>query len=533
MLKQQCRSALVLALLCITHLTSCASSSKHSEIALNSSSPDLTDQKISALIKKGDDALARRAYDDAQVQYALAIKAQPSDIDLLYKLAVVHYEKQSFDVASELLRSILTTSGDHIGAFEMLGLIALKQENLAIAENNLNKALSLDATRWRSQNAMGVVKDMQSLHAEAQQHFLQALHNSPNKAQAENNLGYSYYLDGSYRLAERHFRNATRINPRYEKAWSNLGLVYIKTKQYEDARYAFAKIVDDHVASNNLGYLGMLQGDNELAEQELSRAVLIAPTYYPKASENLASLDSRTNLRYNRNAAQKGEKSVLRGDVQNPVTGNAVVSAVPTVTVSDNSIKHASEEPTLEQLEKAVVVNEEPGVRSERPRVIIKQSASRSSGAHSEAKPARSALKTGATKSDAKVVKRLAEKKSSNLLNKFYLQVLGYPVGENSASLHSPLLSFQAQHQLEPSGKLDSQSAVLLKAQAIERVKTLLVSLNYGVNLDISGLDSSSVLALKKFQANNALRASGKLDMETLVLLAGYLSGDMPVSNEL
>ncbi len=483
MQNRQCLSICFLALFSGLFLSSCVSKLNTPALSNNSHSVDTSEQKTNEIIAKGDEALARRAYDDAQVQYALAVKNQPNNIDVLYKLAVVHYEKESYDVARDLLQVILDKNAEHVGAYEMLGIIALKNEDTDTAENRLSQALHRNESRWRSHNAMGVVKDMQSKHTEAQHHFELALLNNPNKAQTQNNLGYSYYLSGSYQQAETHFLKATQINANYEKAWANLGLLYVRMKQYENARYAFSKVVDDHAVANNLGYLSMLQGDDAMARQELSRALLLAPTHYPRASENLASLNTKARTQ----VTSAGKK----------LQGNDL--AVEAVVVGE-----IVEEKKLQQ----------------ESQVVIKESAfsSENTSTHPVSVP-KSAKKPQ------------APERLDSSLSEQYLALLGYPISNEFQSLKHTLMSFQTAHQLEPTGVLGKASLDLLETEAIKQVKSLLVSLNFEADPNNGNLDAITVASLKMLQRKNALPVNGKLNKKTLSLLTRYMHGDAIASN--
>ncbi len=503
MIVRQSRPICTLVLPCLLLLASCASNPSTPTTNSPDQSTTTEQQAFNGLVSKGDEALSRRDYDNAQVQYALAIKEQPSNIELLYKLAIVHYEKQSFDVARELLLSIVNKNSEHIGAHEMLGLIALKKENIATAEDHLNNAISLDNNRWRSQNAMGIVKDLQSKHVEAQQHFKLALRNSPMEAQTENNLGYSYYLDSNYQLAEQHFRKATQLNPNYDKAWANLGLVFTRNKQYEEARYAFSKVVDDHIASNNLGYLSMLQGDEEMARQELARAILIAPTYYPKASENLTSLNTRSNepsfldsTALSSSAVGKNKDTTLADTqsiaVTSPVANTNTIIATP---LPQENIEFDLGKPTNEQAE-----------------IVIKES-----------------TYTAPVKKAPKPIAKL--KPITPDLSKYYLNILGYGNRDTKDSFDGSVLSFQVAHQLEPSGVLNNTSSELLSSEALQRVRSLLRSLNYDASSDSAKLDKETIASLKAFQQNNSLPISGDIDKSTLSALLRYLNGGAVAAN--
>ena len=505
MIIRQCHSVVFVALFCIIFLASCASNPGAPNSAKNSTSDALSERAFKNIVSKGDEALSSGSFSDAQVQYALAIKEQPNNIELLYKLAIVHYEENSFDVSRDLLETIIDKDVEHLGAYEMLGLIALKDENITLAEKYLEKALALDINRWRSQNAMGIVKDMQSMHVEAQLHFKQALLSALDKAQIENNLGYSYYLDGNYSQAENHYRNATQINPDYEKAWANLGLLYVRNMQYEDARYAFRKLVDDHIVSNNLGFLSMLQGDNEMARQELSRALLLAPTYYPKASENLTSLD--TNRKFaDSGALGKLGKPVVQG-VNKPTEKDKVPEAMLNAGVKGNNVAVNVAQAN------AATKSDESSINSA-PQIIIMESAF-----------------TSSANTDALQKAKQRQRELGNNLNRQYLELLGHRISDSENSFYNSVLSFQATHLLEPTGELDSKSTELLTKQAGKRVRAILASLNYDISTSSEILDEDSVEQLRQFQRNNSLRVSGKIDRDTLLLITSYLSGGEIVSN--
>ncbi len=505
MIIRQCLSVVLVALFCIIFLVSCVSNQSNPSTANTRTSEPLSEQALISLIAKGDEALSNGAYSEAQVQYALAIKEEPSNIELLYKLAIVHYEKNSFDVARGLLRTVIDKDLVHIGAYEMLGLIALKEENIELAEQNLEKAIELDNSRWRSQNAMGIVKDMQSIHTQAQLHFRQALLSGHDKAQIENNLGYSHYLEGNYNQAEKHFRKATQINPKYEKAWANLGLVYVRSKQYENARYAFRRVVDDHVVSNNLGYLGMLQGDSDMARQELSRAILLAPTYYPKASENLASLDTNNGFT---------DSVALRGVSEPMVQGNNTTTPTKKLSKAINNKHEINGNSAATEVAKSNAINNADENLINGAEIIVREAAY-----------------TSSAKVQAMDVSIQSKREMPNNLAKQYLEVLGHNITDDKNSLYSSVLSFQANHQLEPTGVLDNKSLNLLTKQARKRVNSVLASLNYDVNISSENLDEDSVESLKLFQRNNSVAVSGKVDEHTLLVLTRYLSGGDVVHN--
>ena len=108
-----------------------------------------------------------------------------------------------------------------------------------------------------------------------------------------NNRGYSSYLAGNFEAAERDFRSALSADPGYEKAWQNLGLVYARRGEYRTAVATLTRVVEDHVAANDVGYIAMLSGDYPTAERLFAEAIRLSPRYYQAANENVAELRRR------------------------------------------------------------------------------------------------------------------------------------------------------------------------------------------------------------------------------------------------
>ena len=485
-MKYKCCSKQLLALslvLSSAFMVSCAGVGGNSGDGTDSA---ITPVDIQQNLQKGDEALSRGAYDDAQVQYALAVKEQPGNSELLYKLAFVHYQKGTHNVAQELLARIIKQNNADGRVFEMLGLIALKGENLDKAEAHLLKALRLDSKRWRSLNAMGILSDLRSSHSEAQSYFQQASVLGADRAQIENNLGYSYYLEGKDALAIKHFRKATQLDVSYENAWANLGLAFVRVKQYEEARFAFEKVVDEATAANNLGYLAMLQGDANTANRELHNAIHLAPTHYAKANENLLIANRRAaeftepDLDNTNVVIQPASYRPLADTKQPLITQSLPLETNGLTTVSQDSIK--TELPT--KIVAAAVI----------PKVIKKTN---------RASPNRKSM---ATRS---------------------LYFLGYQSQADGGYVNelqrSAILSFQINNEIEPTGNLSDATLKQLNVVTNQRIQLYLDSLGFDTGSDNGGWNKQSRQALENFQAQQGLVSNGDVDLPTLVKLKSFM----------
>lgn len=248
---------------------------------------------VEELIDEGDNAFQSGDIDSAQVSYALAVERAPENVDALFKLGFVHSEKSSLRVAESVLRHALRQDPKHLASKQTLAMILMRLERLGEADVMFSELIEENPSGWEAFNGLGVVRDMQGRHPEAQKYFIHALALRPRTASISNNLGYSFYMAEDYGNAELHLRRAIQFDAEYERAWSNLALVFSREGRYKDASAAFQKIVRQHQAANNLGYLGLLQGDKSLAREQLNQAILLSPTYYDVAKRNLENIDGR------------------------------------------------------------------------------------------------------------------------------------------------------------------------------------------------------------------------------------------------
>lgn len=273
-------------------LTGCAALGNINEVSgdsnlLESESNEPYKSSFEELVSEGDEALRSGDIDTAQLKYALAIQKDQSDATVTYKLAVVHKHKKSIDIAEKLLRHALGIDSTHVPSKLMLGKVLTELQRYTEAEAIFDNVLVQNPQSINALNGLGVLNDMLGYHKEAQEYFLKALNLDKRSAKNANNLGYSYYLAGDLGEAERYFLDAVTIDSEYERAWANMALVYSRTGRLRAANAAFRKIVPEHIAANNIGYVGLLQGDNQLAQEQFSRAIDTAPSYYEVANRNL------------------------------------------------------------------------------------------------------------------------------------------------------------------------------------------------------------------------------------------------------
>lgn len=251
-----------------------------------------TPKSIEEMLELGDGAARAGDLDTAQLNYALAVQEDPNHKEAVYKLAFVHRALGSLGVAESLLRHLHALDPQSEVVLLLLGATLLEAEDLAGAEAAFQETLQVNNIAHEAFNGLGVMFDLRAEHARAQDHFSKAIAVKPRNPKYLNNLGYSFYLSGNYIEAERYFNEALRYDSNYERAWANLALLYSRIDRFADADAAFRKIVKEHQAANNLGYIGLIDGNDQIAYKYLNRAIEISPSYYDLANRNMQMLEN-------------------------------------------------------------------------------------------------------------------------------------------------------------------------------------------------------------------------------------------------
>lgn len=238
--------------------------------------------------QRGDRALRDGDQDRALYEYIRALEIDDNNPGVLYKIGQIHAGRDNPAVAETAFRWVLALDAGHVGAHQELGLLLLSKREYEQARQHLTHAAQSGEQLWRAENALGVLADLDGHHAKAAQHYQTALQIQPRSAMLLNNLGYSRYLAGNWDEAIETFVRALGHDPQFERAWRNLGLVYARRGEHERALEAFQRVMDPAIAYNNLGYICLSNGQQELAERYFRHAIRISPTYYVAAHQNLA-----------------------------------------------------------------------------------------------------------------------------------------------------------------------------------------------------------------------------------------------------
>ncbi len=249
---------------------------------------------VEASVLAGDRAARAGDYEAALTSYLLAIDSQETpDPEIWFRVGAVCTHIGKDEKALQAYLQVVALNPDHAGGQEGAGLAYMNLKAGNQARPYLVAAVTLDPRRWRAHNALGILADRREEYSAAIVHYETALEINPASPMIMNNLGYSRYLSGDLDQSARDFYQATQLDAGYTPAWSNLGLVYARQGWYTDAVNILSRATDKSTASNNVGYIALQNGDLADAEQLLSEAARLSPTYYQSAHQNLELVRAR------------------------------------------------------------------------------------------------------------------------------------------------------------------------------------------------------------------------------------------------
>ncbi|HYE52993.1 MAG TPA: tetratricopeptide repeat protein [Azospirillaceae bacterium] len=184
-------------------------------------------------------------------------------------------------------RSALAAEPVNSEATHLLGIIALRANRPAEANELFVKAIELDSNVAQYHNSRGVLLYGCRRFDEAEEAFRKSVELDPRDALAQNNLGNALRALGRLQEAELCFREAVELRPSYAEAHNNLGNTLREMGVLDEAEFCFRHSLalrpHNLDAMYNLGTL-LLYTDRLEEAGRLFAAVLAAdPTRYESA----------------------------------------------------------------------------------------------------------------------------------------------------------------------------------------------------------------------------------------------------------
>ncbi|MDX1368994.1 tetratricopeptide repeat protein [Pseudomonas sp.] len=247
--------------------------------------------------------------DQSLYQYLRVIELEPKRYEAMVWIGRIHRERGNTQLAEMAFGDVLTNQPENPDALAEMGMLQLARRNHEAAQGMLFKAVALDQRRLGSEqgggspdvaalkvdsksplkvyNALGVLADLRNDFPLSEAYYRLAMLIEPRSVLVQNSLGYSYYLAGKWPEAERTYQRGIGYDAGYKPLWRNYGLLLARMERYEEALSAFEQIGDRAQASNDVGYVCLVEGKLDAAEQFFRSAIEQSPAHYDMAWDNL------------------------------------------------------------------------------------------------------------------------------------------------------------------------------------------------------------------------------------------------------
>lgn len=266
-------------------------------------------------------SMAHRAgdLDQALFQYLRAIELDPKRYEALVWVGRIHRERGNSQLAEMAFADVLASDPENLGALSEMGLLQLAKRNHEAARSMLFKAVAMDQRRLGNEqaessldvaalkvdsqsplkvyNALGVLADLSNDFRLSEAYYRLAMQIDPRSVLVQNSLGYSYYLAGQWAEAERIYQRGIGYDSSYKPLWRNYGLLLARMERYEEALSAFEQIGKRAQASNEVGYICLVEGKLDAAEQFFRTAIDQSPAHYDTAWNNLRRVEQIRKIR--------------------------------------------------------------------------------------------------------------------------------------------------------------------------------------------------------------------------------------------
>ena len=237
--------------------------------------------------KLGDQYFLQGKVDIAFKNYYEALRLEPEQIRVRYKIGRLFLEKGLLEDAEKEFRMILEKNPDYALAYEGLGRTYFARNKLTEAEKDFAKVVRLDPNAWQAHNFLGVIYDRQKEFNRASFHYQKAITLQPNMAILYNNLGMSLFLKGEYEASLKALIEGAKLDPNNKKINNNLGLLLCKMGRFQDAFETFKRAGNEASAYYNIGCIYMIEKNYKEAIRSYQKAIDAKPEFYVEAYEKM------------------------------------------------------------------------------------------------------------------------------------------------------------------------------------------------------------------------------------------------------
>lgn len=182
-------------------------------------------------------------YDEAIVEFKKAIKLNPKDADVYYKLGLALGENKMYERAVVEFKNAIVLTPDHYQAYEALGDTYNELDDFAGAEAAYKSAIKIRPQLARLYHKLAMVFMGKEKYPLAIEQCLRSLVLTPDNLEARNTLAEAYYYNNEMKKALSEFNFLKNNQPRNPEVLMWLGYIHLKQDEYDLAKPEFEALL--------------------------------------------------------------------------------------------------------------------------------------------------------------------------------------------------------------------------------------------------------------------------------------------------
>lgn len=268
-------------------LTACATDGDTDAAPATAPIVDRTD-RVTNELARGQQALSSGDLSTAQAAFTAALRGSPNDPEPALGLAETYLALGDLQTAGKLFDLVEsnTSGADEGRLLQGRGLVALGQGSTDEAIRLLERSVERSPGLWRAWAGLGRAYGRQGRSNQARDAFARAEDAAPVRALVINDIGMLHIEENDPGAALEAFQRALTVDPGNVTANANARIARAMLGDY-DAAISGARPDELPDVLNNVGYIAIVNGDFDVADRLLRRAIEISPVYHEAASANL------------------------------------------------------------------------------------------------------------------------------------------------------------------------------------------------------------------------------------------------------
>ena len=234
------------------------------------------------LYKQAIEAQNKQKYNEAEKIYRSILKIQPKHINANNNLGTLLYSLGRLDEAEVFYKKVIEIK-PNVNGYNNLGTLQKVMNKLNEAEENIKKAIALKPNLAETYYNLALVQTQKGKLEEAEINYKRAIERKTNQSKFYNNLGDILFKLIKLEEAEVNYKKAIQLRPNQAEFYNNLGTTLLKLNRFDDAEANYRKAIE---LKPNLAeayvYLGIVLMElGKLKESEISyrKAIELKPDY--------------------------------------------------------------------------------------------------------------------------------------------------------------------------------------------------------------------------------------------------------------